>query len=116
MHLDLKLIEQHLTLGSKFDKRVAYFFNAPWKDQNLDSLKTAESAYLAALAYWDEAKKLAEKAMAMRWVMLDDAENWIDEAYRIDQGDLDYAQIIGNQLTRLRKVRADFEKMDASAY
>ena len=33
MHLDLKLIEQHLALGSKFDKRVAYFFNAPWKKQ-----------------------------------------------------------------------------------
>jgi hypothetical protein len=116
MHLDLKLIEQHLLLGSKFDKRTAYFFNAPWKDQNLESLKTAEAAYEAALAYWPEAKDLAKKAMAMRWILLDDAENWVDEAYRIDSGDLDYAQIIGNQLTRLRKVRADFEKMDASTY
>jgi hypothetical protein len=108
MHLDLKLIEQHLILGSKFDKRVAYFYNAPWKAKNLDSLKTAESAYQAALAYWAEAKDLAKKAMAMRWVVLDDAEFWTNEAYRIDQGDLDYADIIGKQLTRLRKVRADF--------
>jgi len=56
MEIDLKLIEQHLALGSKFDKRVAYFFNAPWKDENLDSLKTAESAYRAArdaLNGWD---------------------------------------------------------------
>jgi hypothetical protein len=116
MHLNLKLIEQHLALGSKFDKRVAYFFNAPWKEQNLDSLKTAEAAYKTALLYWDEAKALAQKAMAMRWVMLDDAEHWVDEAYRIDQGELDYAQIIGKQLTRLRKVRADFEKMDSTTY
>jgi hypothetical protein len=54
--------------------------------------------------------------MAMRWVLLDDAQDWTDEAYRIDQGDLDYAQIIGDQLARLRKVRADFEKMDAGTY
>jgi hypothetical protein len=116
MHLDLKLIEQHLALGSKFDKRVAYFFNAPWKDQNLASLMTAETAYKTALGYWDDAKDLAKKAMNMRWVMLDDAEDWTGEAFRIDQGELDYAQIIGNQLTRLHKVRADFEKMDASTY
>jgi hypothetical protein len=116
MHLDLKLIEQHLILGSKFDKRVAYFYNAPWKAENLESLKTAESAYEAALAYWAEAKDLAKKAMAMSWVALDDAERWTDEAYRIDQGELDYADIVGKQLTRLRKVRSDFEKMDAGTY
>jgi hypothetical protein len=116
MHLDLKLIEQHLALGSKFDKRVAYFFNAPWKAQNLDSLKTAESAYEAALGYWNDAKALAAKAMALRWVLLDDASYWTDEAYRIEQGDLDYSKIIGDQLTRLRKVRSDFEKMDSTTY
>jgi hypothetical protein len=116
MHIDLKLIQEHLSLGSQFDKRVAYFYNAPWKAQNLDSLKTAESAYEAALGYWAEAKDLAKKAMAMRWVLLDDASFWTDEAYRIDQGELDYAQIIQNQLDRLRKVRADFEKMDGSTY
>jgi hypothetical protein len=116
MHLDLKLIEQHLVLGSKFDKRVAYFYNAPWKEQNLESLKTAETAYEAALTYWAEAKGLAGKSMAMRWTMLDDAENWVGEAYRIETGELDYSKIIGNQLARLRKVRADFEKMDANTY
>jgi hypothetical protein len=116
MHLDLKLIEQHLALGSKFDKRVAYFYNAPWKAENLESLKTAESAYKAALLYWTEAKELAKKAMALRWTTLDDAEYWVNEAYRIDTGDLDYERIIGNQLTRLAKVRSDFEKMDAGTY
>jgi hypothetical protein len=116
MHLDLKLIEEHLALGSKFDKRVAYFFNAPWKDQNLESLKIAEAAYMAALGYWAEARDLAKKAMSLRWLRLDDAANWTDEAYRIEQGELDYAQVIDKQLTRLRKVRADFEKMDASTY
>jgi hypothetical protein len=116
MHLDLKLIEQHLVLGSKFDKRKAYFFNAPWKEQNLESLKTAESAYKAALAYWSEAKDLAAKAMKQRFVMLTEVQDWIDEAYRIETGDLDYADIIGDELERLGKVRAEFEKMDGSTY
>jgi hypothetical protein len=116
MHLDLKLIEQHLALGAQFDKRVAYFYNAPWRDQNLESLKTAEAAYTSALGYWTEAKDLAKKAMNMRWVVLDDAEYWVGEAYRIDSGELDYAAIVGKQLDRLRKVRSDFQKMDGSTY
>ena len=116
MHLSLKLIEQHLALGSKFDKRVAYFYNAPWKEQNLESLKTAESAYRAALAYWTEAKELAAKAMGMRFVQLEEVQYWIDEAYRISEGELDYADIIGDELGRLEKVRAAFERMDASTY
>ena len=31
MHLNLKMVEQHLRLGMKYDKQVAYFYNAPWK-------------------------------------------------------------------------------------
>jgi hypothetical protein len=116
MHLDLKLIEQHLRLGSKYDKRVAYFYNAPWRDQNLESLEIAESAYRAALLYWDEAKELAGKAMSMRFVEIEGSEAWVDEAFRIAEGELDYADIIGDELRRLEKVRADFEKMDLSTY
>jgi len=116
MHLDLKLIEAHLALGSKYDKRVAYFFNAPWKDQNLESLKIAESAYKTALAWWPEAKKLAAKAMAMQFVDVEGAEFMADEAFRITTGDLDFGKTIQRELNRVAKVRADFEKMDASTY
>jgi hypothetical protein len=116
MHINLKLIEQHLALGLKFDKRVAYFYNAPWKKENLESLKTAETAYRTALAYWNEARDLALKAMRMRFTDLPGAEYWVDEAARIELGELDYADIIGRELARLAKVRADFEKMDASTY
>jgi hypothetical protein len=116
MHLDLKLIEAHLALGSKYDKRVAYFFNAPWKDQNLESLKIAESAYKTALAWWPEAKDLAAKAMAMQFVDVEGAEFMADEAFRITTGDLDFGKTIQRQLDRVAKVRTDFEKMDASTY
>jgi hypothetical protein len=116
MHIELKLIEQHLYLGSKFDKQVAYFYNAPWKEENLESLKIAESAYRAALAYWESAMGWAQKANALRWTLLPEVQYWIDEAYRIETGDLDYERIIGRQLERLARVRASFEAMDAAGY
>ena len=108
MHLDLKLIEQHLYLGAKFDKRVAYFYNAPWKKENLESLRIAETAYKAALTYWTTAKEWALKAEEIRFLYLPDVQFMEDEAFRIKDGQLDYARIIGRQLARLEKVRADF--------
>jgi len=111
MHIELKLIEQHLYLGVKFDKRVAYFFNAPWKKENLESLKIAETAYRAGLAYWKTAQDWARKANAMPWTMLPEVQDWIDEAYRISTGELDYGRTIGRELARLEEVRAAFEAM-----
>lgn len=116
MQIELKLIEQHLALGAKFDKQVAYFYNAPWRDDNLESLKVAETAYRAALAYWTSAKDWAGKAMALRWTQLPDVQFWIDQAYRIETGELDYERIIGRQLTRLESVRAAFLAMDETSY
>lgn len=118
MHLNLKLVEQHLRLGSKWDKQVAYFYNAPWKEQNLDSLETAETCYKTALYYWNEAKLWAEKAnmRKFRFLFLTDLQNWEDERERIATGSLDYERTIGRELARLEKVRADFLAMDENTY
>jgi len=116
MHIELKMIEQHLRLGSKFDKQVAYFFNAPWKRENLESLAIAETAYKAALSYWKTAREWALKAEDIRFLYLPDVQFMEDEAFRIKDGQLDYGRIIGRQLARLEKVRADFEAMDEATY
>ncbi len=116
MHIELKMIEQHLLLGSKFDKRVAYFYNAPWKRENLESLKTAETAYRAALSYWKTARDWATKAEDIRWTYLPEVQFWEDESYRIVNGELDYGRIIDRELERLARVRADFEAMDEASY
>ena len=60
--------------------------------------------------------KMAPLASTSQMGVLEGAENWIDEAYRVDRRELDYAGIIEKQLTHLRKVRSDFEKMDGSTY
>ncbi|MFZ4615425.1 MAG: hypothetical protein ACOYM2_04395 [Rectinemataceae bacterium] len=116
MHLDIKLLQAHLALGSKYDKRVAYFFNAPWKDQNLESLKIAETAYKAALAYWPEIQALAAKAAAMPYVEVEGVAYWADESARIVSGDLDFGTTIARELKRLDKVRAEFMAMDPARY
>ena len=116
MHVNLKLIAAYLTLGSKYDKMTAYFYNYPWKKQNLESLATAEQVYRVAYGYWAKAKEWSSKAWALRDVHLDAIEEWEDENFRIQTGDLDYQDTIDRQLARLAKVRADFQGMGPGTY
>ena len=114
MHINLKLIEQHMRLGRVYDKQVAHFYDAPWKDQYLENLNKAKSCYEAGLYYWQEAKLWAEKANTgkFKFLFLTDIQNWEDERERIGNGNLDYEKILNRELTRLNKVIDDFEKMD----
>jgi hypothetical protein len=118
MHINLKLIEQYLFLGNKWNKRNAYFYNAPWKEENLESLKTAETCFRTALYYWNDAARWAEKAREgrFRWINLDRVQFWEDEAGRIEDKRLDYERIINRELDLLQKVREKFEAMDESTY
>ena len=115
MHVNLKLAEQHLRLGRTWDKNVAYFYDAPWKDEYLRDLDTAESCYQAGLYYWTEAKVWAEKANQdkFNFLYLTDIQDWEDECFRIDSGDLDYERTINRELLRLSKVQDDLQKMDS---
>ena len=114
MHINLKLIEQYLFLGNKWNKRNAYFYNAPWKEQNLESLETAETCYRVALYYWDEALKWAEKAgeRRFRWINLQKVQFWEDEVFRIENGSLNYGKTINRELSKLQKIREKFQAMD----
>ena len=118
MHINLKLVEQHLRLGAKWDKQAALFYNAPWKEQNLESLATAQACYNTALYYWREATVWAEKANAgkFRFLILDDLQFWEDERERIAAGELNYGRTIERELARLEQVRADFVAMDENTY
>jgi len=115
MHVNLKLVELYLTLGSKYDKRVAYFYNAPWADGNLESLELAEQAYRVALRYWDETRQWAAR-LPWLYFNLEEIQKWEDERERIWNGDLDYGEIIAEQIDRLLQVRRRFLDMDESTY
>jgi hypothetical protein len=113
MHLNLKMIEQYIFLGNKWNKRNAYFYNAPWKLQNLESLDTAESCYRTALLYWDAAKEWADKASArkFRFVNLERVQFWQDEAFRIERKELNYEKTITRELNALQSIREQFQSM-----
>jgi hypothetical protein len=118
MHLNLKLIEQYLLLGSKWNKRNPYFYNAPWKEQNLESLEIAETCFRTALFYWKDASEWAAKAQERRFqfVNLEQVQYWQEEARRIEIKDLNYEKTINRELNLLQKVRETFQAMDEHTY
>ena len=115
MHLNLKMIEQYIYLANKFNKRYAYFYNAPWKEENLKSLAIAEKYFEAGRHYWAEAVSWAEKARErrFRFMRLPKVEFWEDEAYRIiELKTLDYGKTIDRELAMLYSVREQFQAME----
>jgi len=114
MHLHIKLIEQYLFLGNKWNKRSAFFYNAPFKEQNLESLDIAETSYRSALFYWDEVLLWAGKAneRRFRWVDLPKVRFWQDEAIRIERGTLDYGRTIQRELDLIQRNREKFSEME----
>jgi hypothetical protein len=105
-------------LGNKWNKRNAYFYNAPWKEQNLDSLETAETCFRTAIYYWQEALTWAEKLNDRRfkYMNLPRVQFWEDEASRIENKILGYGKTINRELTLLQSVREKFMAMDEHTY
>lgn len=116
MHLELKMVELYLRWGTRYNKFNAYFYNAPFKEQNLESLDIAERRFRYALVYWNEALTHAKKAGEFKWITLVEVQQWEDELWRIQNGELDYEAIINKHLLELETVRAAFKAMDESTY
>ena len=115
MHVNLKLVEQFRHLASRYDKRVAGFYNAPWRAANLKSLGIAEELYRTALYYWRQARLWASK-LENSPHHLEEIQRWEDERYRIANGELDYKDILEHDLARIARIRSDFERMDGKTY
>lgn len=115
MHVSLKLTELYLGLGSKYDKMNAYFYNAPWKRENIESLKIARQSYEFARVYWQETLKWNSE-ISRTWTVLDEIQHWEDESYRVRENLLDYNAIIDRHLERLDRVMNDFNEMDSKTY
>ena len=116
MHLNLKLIEQHLRLGRIYDKKCAYFYDAPWKDEYLRNIEKALSCYKAGLYYWQEAGLWCEKANQSKFnfLFITAKQNWEDERERIVNGELNYEKMLKREINRLEKVRDELTEMNYS--
>lgn len=116
MHINLRLADLYLQWGAQYMKHTAYFYNAPWQSQNLESVERAEEFFRYARRYWDAAERWSQEAADIRFIHLEEIQYWEDEHHRIRTGDLDYEEIITGHLDRVAEVRAAFEQMDASTY
>lgn len=116
MHLNLHLVDQYLGWASKYVKFDAFFFNEPWKEENLASLERADGLFEMARYYWDEAVRWSSLAAGFRWLDLEEIRAWQDQSYRIEHGELDYGAIIDRHVSRLQRVREDFQAMTADTY
>lgn len=116
MRLYLLLVESYLDWASQYTKKHAYFYNYLWKEENLDSLKTAENLFDIALIYWEQAEFWSKKAWQYYYSNLEEIQYWEDLNYRIETGDLDYADIIREHRARLEAVRKKFQEMDSGTY
>ena len=114
MHINLKLIEQHLRLGRTYDKKCIYFYDAPWKDEYLRNMEKALTCYKAGLYYWQEAKVWQEKANAasFNFMFLTQKQNWEDERERIASGELNYEKMLSREIERLEKNIKELNEMD----
>lgn len=118
MHINLKLIEQHLRLGRTYDKKCIYFYDAPWKDEYLRNMEKALSCYKAGLYYWKEAKIWYEKADTSKFnfLFITDKQNWEDERERIRTGELNYETMLNREIARLEKNIAELKSFEDKSY
>lgn len=118
MHLNLKLIEQHMRLGSHYDKQSVYFYDAPLREQYLLDFEKSLNCYEAGLYYWNEAKLWAEKASQKKFYFLNlpEIQNWEDERYRIIAGKLNYETILQREISRVRNLMSELLAMDENTY
>ena len=84
MHINLKLIEQHLRLGRTYDKQCIYFYDSPWKDEYLRNMEKALSCYEAGLYYWQEAKVWCEKASENKEMVFNMLGQFFDSGVCLD--------------------------------
>jgi len=70
------------------------------------------------LECWELARGYSEVAREdrFRWIHIEEVQYWEDEAFRIETGDLDYGDIIDAHLSRLERIRTEFETMDYETY
>lgn len=118
MHINLKLIEQHLRLGRTYDKKCIYFYDSPWKDEYLNNMEKALTCYKAGLYYWQEAKIWCEKANEAKFnfLFVTDKQNWEDERERIKSGELDYERMLNREIERLNKNIEELKNLEDYTY
>jgi len=99
MHVNLLIIDSYLQLARRFDKQHVYFFNLWYAESLKESFQIARYYYQIGLNYWVEAEKYAQACGELPGRI--DIDEWEDELFRIQNGELDYRGIISSHLEKL---------------
>ncbi|MCL2520349.1 MAG: hypothetical protein FWE37_05035 [Spirochaetaceae bacterium] len=113
MHVNLQIVRTYIAIATKYDRQRVYFFNAPWRRQNLESLEMAEAFYGRALFFWQQALPYIEllNRPEFRWIEQPEIRFWQDELSQIRRGALNFELIINNHLERVALHRDFFENL-----
>lgn len=101
MHMNLQIMRSYMRLASLYDKRHVYFQNLDFAHELKNSFKIAEGFYKEALPYWEKARKLAFDSDKIKREL--DIGTIESERFEIVSGKLNFAEIIGDHLSRLEK-------------
>lgn len=139
MHVNLLLVKQYLGFAKGYMKFHAYFYNAPFRDMTIRSMKKARRLVEYAKVYWNETLKYVEniKNMNLPFFSLQKIQHWENDFYRIVRREraygvraealeyksvhlmnktLDYGKIIERELQRIDDVMTAFQAMDENTY
>ena len=116
MHCNLKMAENYRYMAAEYDRRRAYFYQAPFKELNIESLEKAKLFYEMSKYYWEKAKNWSSQAIEYQFLYLDEVQFWQDENWRIENGELDYGKYVTSDLNRVKQVISDYEEMDETTY
>lgn len=116
MHISLLLVDQYLQLSSRYTKYNAYFYNYPWKEENIESLMIARDILGTVRYYWQEALVFSSAAWEQRIIENAGQSYWQDQNYRIETGLLNYTQIIDRHERRIDNNIRTFQEMDQNTY
>lgn len=118
MHINLLLTQNYLHWAKGYMKDHAYFFNEPWKEENIKSMEKAKTLVDFSAVYWKEVQKniVQISNMKLYFLNLEEIQSWEDEYYRIVTKKLDYTKIIDRESTRIERITKEFIAMDDTTY
>jgi hypothetical protein len=99
LHVNLLIIDSYLQLARRFDKEHIYFFNLWYAEELKESFTIARYYYETALIYWDEVKRYTDIASEIPGSI--SIDQWEDDLWLIQEGELDYKAIIDEHLDKL---------------
>ena len=108
MHINLQIMRAYMRIASLYDKRHVYFQNLDYAHDLKKSFKLAEGFYKEAIPYWKKAEEYAKKANEIKDEI--DLGTMESERFEINNGKLNFGNIINDHLARLAKKQETVEE------